>query len=258
MECASTGAPIRLSGRPRFRRLLALVCSVTIAGSLSLTEPATAQQPLALGAVGAMATAAPTDSSTANSGDFATDRFGDAWDFNNADDLTPTMRGLSVGMSGLGLSHLTTSNSVLTGTATSNSYLVLAATGPRVMPWGRDTRNFPVDADQYTQLTISMYSSRSMGMGVFYQLCVDGPSTCYNGSPFGVSPGWHVYTIDLKKPRPITRPTNGGAGRPPWSGSDSIHPLPPISRSTGSDSAPRERPDSIPRNRSRRSSNRLR
>jgi hypothetical protein len=190
---------MRLSGRPRFRRLLALVCSVTIAGSLSLTEPATAQQPLALGVVGAMAMAAPTDSSTANSGDFATDRFGDAWDFNNADDLTPTTRGLSVGMSGLGLSHLTTSNSVLTGTATSNSYLVLGATGPRVMPWGRDTRNFPVDADQYTQLTISMYSTRSMGMGVFYQLCVDGPSTCYNGSPFGVSPGWHVYTIDLKK-----------------------------------------------------------
>jgi hypothetical protein len=181
-------------------RLLAVVCSVAVVGSISLTAPsAAAVQPSMRAATAAAPMSLPTDSSTGNSGDYATDAFGDPWDFNNAEDLTPHMRGLSVGISGLSEGPITATNSVLSGTATPNSYLVLAATLSKTLPWGRDTQNYPINANRYTQLTMSMYSSRSMAAGVFYDLCGGASSSCYNGSPFGVSAGWHVYTMDLTK-----------------------------------------------------------
>jgi len=87
------------------------------------------------------------------------------------------MRGLSVGISGLGLGPITATNSVLSGTAAPNSYLVLASTLSKTLPWGRDTQNYPINANRYTQLTMSMYSSRSMAAGVFYDLCGSASSS---------------------------------------------------------------------------------
>lgn len=152
------------------------------------------------------------DSEPSNSGDYATDAFGDPWDFNNSQDLTPMLSGLSLGISGLRLQALSATNSALAGTATSNSYLSLSATAPHVLPWGRDPRLYPIDADRYTQLTISMYSAATMPAGAFYLTCIDGPGTCVNGSPWQVQAGWHTYTIDL------ARATTYYPARPRWGG----------------------------------------
>ncbi len=140
----------------------------------------------------------PIDSGAANSGDYATDAFGDPMDFNNADDLSPVMRGLSVKVSGLRLLRVSTTNSVLAGTALPGADLVLADSIPMVIPWGQDTGNFPINADRYTQLTLSMYSSARMVGGAFYNMCSIGPTLCYNGSPFQINSGWHTYSINLK------------------------------------------------------------
>lgn len=187
-------------------RYLALVCAVltALASSVILSQAVSAQ---------------PIDSSTGNSGDFATDAYGDAWDFDNAEDLAPAMRGLSVGISGLTMTPLSAGNSALTGTAAPASYLVLAGNAPHVLPWGHDTRLFPIDADRYTQLTLSMYSSGPMPAGAFYTLCVDGPGTCYNGSPFSISAGWRTYTLNLRT-APVYYPSNQR-----WSGSGSLFRL---------------------------------
>lgn len=152
------------------------------------------------------------DSTAANSGDYATDAFGDPWDFNNSADLTPMLTGLSVGLSGLHLQPLSTTNSALVGTAAPGSYLMLSGTAPHVLPWGRDPRSYPIDAARYTQLTISMYSSAPMPSGAFYLTCIDGPSSCYNGTPFQVKAGWNTYTIDL------TKAATYYPDRPRWSG----------------------------------------
>ena len=168
--------------------------------------------PVAQPAVAQPSTQRPMDSTVSNSGDYATDAFGDAWDFNNSADLTPMMTGLSVGISGLHLQPLSATNSVLAGTAAPGSYLMLSGTAPHVLPWGRDPRLYPIDAGVYTQLTISMYSSASMAAGAFYLTCIDGPSSCYNGSPWSVKAGWNTYTIDLSKA------TTYYPTRPRWSG----------------------------------------
>jgi hypothetical protein len=186
IERVATGMPKPLRGTKKLSRLLAVACSMAVVGSLCLTAPAASA-------------ALPADSSTANSGDYATDSFGDPWDFNNAEDLTPQMRGLSVGITNLAEGPITATNSVLSGRAAPSSYLMLADTLNGTLPWGRDTQNYPMNANRYTQLTMSMYSTGPMGAGVFYDLCKGASSSCYNGSPFQVSTGWHTYTIDLTK-----------------------------------------------------------
>ncbi len=124
------------------------------------------------------------------------------------------MSGLSVGLSGLHLQALSTTNSALAGTASAGSYLMLSGTAPHVLPWGRDPRLYPIDATRYTQLTMSMYSSAAMAAGAFYMVCIDGLSTsCYNGSPFQVKAGWNTYTLDMTKAATYYK------DRPRWGGS---------------------------------------
>ena len=184
------------------------------AQSVSTPEKSPAPRRAAAPAAGIVpAIQRPIDSATSNSGDYATDAFGDAWDFNNPEDLTPLSAGMSVGISGLHIGRTSPTNSVLAGTVGPSSYLVLAEGWAHILPWGRDSGTYPINANRYTQLTLSMFSSADMGMGAFYQVCLQGPlASCYNGSPMQALAGWHTYTLDLS-----TATTYYKSG-PRWSG----------------------------------------
>ena len=83
---------------------------------------------------------APASAST--SGDYATDVFGDPWDFSNDEDVLP------IAMVGTENSYgiARNDNGTLTVAAVNNSTIKLVRTWGLELPWGRDGLHHPVDA----------------------------------------------------------------------------------------------------------------
>jgi hypothetical protein len=165
--------------RPRAHRLGALVLScVVTAGTLGV-------------ALSAPAAAAPPTAATA-AVDFATERWGDPWDFSNGEDLLldggPTMglrdaaiRGgqLSFGMAGPGYV------SPLWGGYPGSLYLGRDGLAPQNR----------IDAGRFTRLSFSMWSDRDVAAGVQWFGGADGQT--WGGQPVEVRSGWHTYDLRL-------------------------------------------------------------
>lgn len=138
------------------------------------------------------------------SGDYATDTFSDPWDFSNAEDVPPysligTENSLGIAMGG----------GTLTVNSVNNSTIKLVRTWGLELPWGRDGILHPVNADRYQRLSLSMYLSDSVNMGVHYWTSAGAEGIF----PFYPKAGWNQYTLDL---------TNNSGNSPgyqtPWSG----------------------------------------
>jgi hypothetical protein len=102
--------------------------------------------------------------SLSSSGDFATDVFGDPWDFSNPEDLiavdevgTQSTSGVSIG------------GGVLDVTTRVGSTIRLLFDWPGVLPWGRDGWNHPIDAARYTQVTFRICVAAPIAMLVRFE-----------------------------------------------------------------------------------------
>lgn len=137
--------------------------------------------------------------------DYATEQFADPWDFSNIEDFR-----------GDGTAHFLSSWSLSSGTLKATTIpgagMILAHTFPGVLPHDRDTKQHPIDAARYTQISFSLYSSAATTGGFFWYSCDGIVASCEQGTMISISQGWRVYTVNL----PTAPRTNGGL--PAWSG----------------------------------------
>lgn len=134
------------------------------------------------------ATSPPPALST--SGDYATDTFGDPWDFSNDDDVPPTMM---IGTEGSLAIARDAVNGALTVKTMNSSTIKLVRTWGLELPWGRDGLLHPVDANRYTKLSMAMCAPVALNMGVYYFDAVGNRGM----HPFYTQAGCHQYSLDM-------------------------------------------------------------
>ncbi|MEN9506350.1 MAG: hypothetical protein RI958_2276 [Actinomycetota bacterium] len=138
------------------------------------------------------------------SGDYATDVLGDPWDFAN-DDIVPT-----VGV-GAGFADSVDIAGGLLSVATRNATEIrLLMKWPAVLPWGRDGRLVPIDADRYSRATFRIFSEIDLSMAIRFERA-DG---VWGVIPFVLPAGWSTHDIDLRDRRGYPFPEAAGV----WSG----------------------------------------
>ncbi len=130
------------------------------------------------------------DASRSTSGDYATDTFGDPWDFSNDDDVPPIP--LVGSENSFGITR--NSNGTLSVASVNNSTVKLVRTWGVQLPWGRDGLLHPVNADRYTHLSFSMCLGASLNMAVHYWNSAGQEGLL----PFYPDAGCRVYDIDLR------------------------------------------------------------
>ncbi|MDM7885094.1 hypothetical protein QUG92_08250 [Curtobacterium sp. RHCKG23] len=132
--------------------------------------------------------------------DYATDVFGDAWDFSNAADINTSSTSARASVGGGALSVELVDQDHL--------FLVHSVSGS--LPFGRDGALQPVDTAKYTRLSFSMDQPLAKRIGaVYWFTCREQTSACGGGATFSTVPGRHTYDIDLAK-------TSTLLGKRPW------------------------------------------
>lgn len=158
------------------RQAVAIATAVAVAAGLALGA-----------AVGApvRASAATTESEAA---DYASDVYGDAWDFSNAADFNTDFSGTRATVSGGALKvDLALGNQL---------FLVHSISGS--LATGRDGARQPIDPAKYSRLTFSMDQPLTKHIGaVYWFTCREQTSACGGGFSFPVVQGPHVYDFDL-------------------------------------------------------------
>jgi hypothetical protein len=129
--------------------------------------------------------------------DFATQTYGDPWDFSNAADFDAQQQWWS-----RKLSNFSVANGMLSFDTTSFGELPLVrGFGAIAIPWGRDGSLHPIDASKYTRISFRMnanISAPTQGQVTWYTCGTTDPS-CLGGMPVNVKPGWNTYDLLLHK-----------------------------------------------------------
>jgi hypothetical protein len=146
------------------------------------------------------------DASWSSDGDYATDTYGDPWDFANDADVLPVSNvgaGFDAGVSRTG--------DILNVNTVAGTSIRLVFNWPNVLPWGRDGSHHPVDATRYTR-----FSFRICADGVINSLGVRWENTAgVRGTiPLTTVSGCQDRAVNLLDPANYPFPSEPG----PWSG----------------------------------------
>lgn len=166
-------------------KLRVLVAGIVVASAVVVAGAASAHPNVDV----SPATSPPPSLST--SGDYATDTFGDPWDFSNDEDVPPTMM---IGTEGSLAIARDPAAGALTVKTVNSSTIKLVRTWGLELPWGRDGLLHPVDADRYSTLSMVMCAPVAMNMGVYYF----DPLGNRGLYPFNSQAGCHQYSLDLR------------------------------------------------------------
>lgn len=177
------------------RLAAALVVLVVVGALLVTTTPASAQ---GLGA--------PTLTGQHLRGeapDYASERFGDAWDYTEASDVQtdegPVINVAAIAVGGDQLA--------VTFEGTGHFHPIWPGF-PGGLRLGRDGPANPVDTGRYTHLTFRIHSTAHTTGSVIWQTCPDIDAGCEGHAGFVLQEsGWQTVTVDLR----------GGQGEP-WAG----------------------------------------
>jgi len=143
----------------RFRRALLPVTGLLVA--LVAISPTPQASAWVSGAQVGLGSWLSPDASLSTSGDYATDTFGDPWDFSNEDDLIP------IADVGAGFSDgANISNGILTVATRNQAELRLLMRWPGVLPWGHDGWKHPIDAARYTQADFRIRTDVTLDMAI--------------------------------------------------------------------------------------------
>jgi hypothetical protein len=147
------------------------------------------------------------------SGDFATDTFGDPWDFQNQEDLIAIDEVGTQATTGVSIS-----GGMLNANTQNGSTIRLLFNWPRVLPWGRDGWANPIDAGLYTQTTFRICASvAGLDMGVRFENAYGQQGTLPFNPPAGCSTQHFDLTYQGPVPgRTLQYPFPGQQG--PWTG----------------------------------------
>ncbi|MCS5487483.1 hypothetical protein NY588_10125 [Curtobacterium flaccumfaciens pv. beticola] len=164
----------------------------------------TAAASLAFGAAAAAVVAAPPAAHAATAEpeapDFASDTYGDAWDYSDAADQNTDETGSPTSVTG---GHLRVS--LVPGDQVT---LVQSVAGS--LPAGRDGSLHPVDTSRYRSLSFSMDQPFSNRIGaVYWWTCRAQTAACGGGITFPVTSGSTVYDLPLDRASTLQ-------GKVPW------------------------------------------
>lgn len=169
----------------RFRPASALLALALVGGALSV--------PLASPAAAAVTVATPNPAAVGGSPDYATERFADDWDYDNAEDQRLDSK---AGM--LNVSNQRLEDGRLKFTAGQGATFDPVLTWPGDIAWGRDGELHPIDAARYDRVSFAMHSTVAAAGGVFWFNCPTRTPSCQGATPFSLKTGWNVYDVELK------------------------------------------------------------
>ena len=124
--------------------------------------------------------------------DYASDAYGDPWDFANPQDLSAT-----AGVSTSGVSNAAYRDGAYNFDASRGAALNLVDTTAGALAYGRDSSLQPLDAGRWTQLSVRMWSSVNVMAQVYWFSCAQSLAYCAGATQFEVSAGWNVYDIPM-------------------------------------------------------------
>src|SRR5436305_9268393 len=139
--------------------------------------------------------------------DYATDSFGDPWDFSNPEDfiLTPSVQSE-------GVHNVAMTGGQLTGDADAGGkFEFLRSWKGMALPWGRDPELYPLDAARYRSISFAMSADHDSAGGVLWFTCAQMIPSCMGGFPFPTKTGATTYSFDIAAQAPF-------AGTLPWAG----------------------------------------
>lgn len=154
-----------------------------------------------------------TPASRSTSGDFATDVFGDPWDFSNPEDVIPID---DVGTQATG--GVSVADGLLNVNSQNGSTIRLLFDWPLVLPWGRDGLANPIDAGLYTETTFRFCTATAgLAMAVRFENAFGQQGTLPFNPPVGCSTQHFDLTYQGPVPgRTLQYPFPGQQG--PWAG----------------------------------------
>ena len=172
-----------------------LVCATLAAGLLAALAPVQAAPPaqaVFLGDRVALGQTFSPDSTLSTAGDYATDTFGDPWDFSNEEDSLPIP-----GVGTFQVDSASIANGVLSMQSRDASEVRLMMEWGHfspVLPWGRDGWSHPIDANRYTQTTFRIRADATMNMSVRWWNAAGE----HGAVPFQLVGGdWQTFHFDL-------------------------------------------------------------
>lgn len=120
--------------------------------------------------------------------DYATDTYGDAWDFSTAADANTAFSPSGASVSG----------GALNVTLADGASVMLVHSISGSVPYGRDGALQPVDTSRYTHLSFSMDQPLANRIGaVYWFTCREQSAACGGGMTFPTVQGKHTYDLDL-------------------------------------------------------------
>jgi hypothetical protein len=127
--------------------------------------------------------------------DFATQTYGDPWDFSNPEDFDPQQRWWSTKSS-----NFVVQNGMLSfDTSSFGEIPLVRGFGAIALPWGRDGSAHPIDAAKYTRISFRMNSPVATQGQITWYTCHTLDQSCLGGMPVNIKAGWNTYDVQLKK-----------------------------------------------------------
>jgi hypothetical protein len=124
-----------------------------------------------------------SETSVAESADYASEVLADPWDFSNAADVAGTSS-MAAGL--------------LTYSPSSKAQPSLVNSTASSQAWGKDGRIYPVDAARYPVLSLRLWSSARSPGGVSWATCSWATTSCRGFYAFTMLPGWNTYNLTLR------------------------------------------------------------
>ena len=171
------------------RILLPCVALVAALAPLQAARPAAADN---TGQQVALGTVLSPDASLSTSGDFATDTFGNPWDFSDDADVQaiPAVGAFQSDAASVANGVL----SVQTRDAAEIRLLMNWSQTSPVLPWAHDGWAHPIDAKRYTQTSFRIRADQTMNMSVRFWTASGQPGVI----PFTVIGGdWQTFHFDM-------------------------------------------------------------
>jgi hypothetical protein len=170
--------------------------AISVLASLAAVSAAGLSRP---GSASAQSVVAPSSPS-----DYATEAFGDPWDWANVEDGGPSKDLLSAGIETSRID-----NGQLSFTVDKPSFWFFLQGGyADSTPTGRDANLHPVDASRYNRMVMRITSSQGLSAGLLWFGCTEGDN-CVGGVPINIKAGTHDYDISLGNAILATRPWSG-------------------------------------------------
>ncbi len=158
--------------------------------SAVVQKPATAQSSIGIGV------------------DYATETWGDPWDYNNPEDQILVDRQTTVG-----LQNEVVANGKLSFDVTGGSYFHMIWGGyPDSVPTNRDGALAPVDTNRYNRIVMKVTASAYTPAGLSWFTCLHQDGSCQGEMPVTLDAGTKIYDVPLVNV----------SGSTPWQGMNPI------------------------------------